>query len=268
VKDAGITVALSGLGGDELFAGYPTFRRAIAMRSLSRVPGAVRKAVSAVGGRALNRSQQQRKLWQLLEGDASPEAACEVSRQLLSFDEIESLLADGGNYLSPSELDSLVQTSDTINAVSRCELSGYMANTLLRDTDCMSMAHSLEVRVPFVDATIVKFVLSLPGEWKLNGGRPKPLRQDALGDLLPTEITNRPKMGFTLPFENWMQSRLRDEINQTFDDEQRFESMGFRRRAAGEVWQRFLQAPQRVGWSRPWALYVLAHWCAQHQVTL
>ncbi|HXL81251.1 MAG TPA: asparagine synthase (glutamine-hydrolyzing) [Pyrinomonadaceae bacterium] len=271
VKDAGITVALSGLGGDELFAGYPTFRRALRMRSLRRVPNALRKGVSAVGARVLNSSMQQRKLWQLLEGDASPAAACEISRQLLSEEEIELLLADGGHYLSALEAAAFADIengTDTINSVSLCELRGYMANTLLRDTDCMSMAHSLEVRVPFVDVSIVKFVLSLPGAWKLNGGRPKPLLQDALGDLLPTEITNRPKMGFTLPFENWMQSRLRDEINGTFEDERRFESMGFRPGAAHEIWQRFLRAPQSVGWSRPWALYVLAHWCAQHQVTL
>jgi asparagine synthase (glutamine-hydrolysing) len=271
VKDAGITVALSGLGGDELFAGYPTFRRALKMRSVRRVPAALRKGVSALGGRLLNRSNQQRKLWQLIEGDASPAAVCEVSRQLLSVKEIESLLAAGGDYFSAAEIASFLETengSDTVNAVSLCELRGYMANTLLRDTDCMSMAHSLEVRVPFVDSEIVRFVLSLPGDWKLNGGRPKPLLQDALGDLLPLEITNRPKMGFTLPFENWMQSRLRDEINETFDDERRFESMGFRPGAAREIWQRFLRAPQSVGWSRPWALYVLAHWSAQHQVTL
>lgn len=266
VREAGVTVALSGLGGDELFAGYPTFRRALRMRSLSHVPGPLRKGVAALGARVLNRSMQQRKLWQLFEGDASPEASCEVSRQLLSFKEIESLLAGGGHYLSSAE--ETENGSDTINSVSRYELRGYMANTLLRDTDCMSMAHSLEVRVPFVDAEIVRFVLSLPGDWKLNGGRPKPLLQDALGDLLPTEITNRPKMGFTLPFENWMQSRLRDEINETFEDEHRFESIGFRPGAAREIWQRFLRSPQSVGWSRPWAVYVLAHWCAQHQVTL
>jgi asparagine synthase (glutamine-hydrolysing) len=271
VRDEGITVALSGLGGDELFAGYPTFRRALKMRSLSRMPAPLRRGVAALGARVLSRSMQQRKLWQLLEGDTSPEASCEVSRQLLSFQEIESALADGGHYFSAAEIDLFGETengSDTINSVSRCELRGYMANTLLRDTDCMSMAHSLEVRVPFVDSEIVRFVLSLPGAWKLNGGRPKPLLQDALGDLLPTEIANRPKMGFTLPFESWMQARLRDEINETFADAHRFESIGFRPGAAREIWQRFLRSPRSVGWSRPWALYVLAHWCAQYQVTL
>src|SRR5439155_25865024 len=101
------------------------------------------------------------------------------------------------------ELGEDINIDDPVNAVSMHELRGYMENTLLRDTDCMSMAHSVEVRVPFVDAEIVRFVLSLPGNWKLNGDRrQKPLLQDALGDLLPPEVMHRPKMGFTLPFKN------------------------------------------------------------------
>src|SRR5205814_6380741 len=92
---------------------------------------------------------------------------------------------------------------DVVNTISRLEMRGYMSNTLLRDTDAMSMAHSLEVRVPFVDTTVVDYVLSLPGEWKLTrqDQRPKPLLADALGDLLPREFLRRPKMGFTLPNE-------------------------------------------------------------------
>ncbi len=270
VKQAGITVALSGLGGDELFAGYPTFRRAVKMRSLPRVPASMRKGVAAVGAKVLNGSTQQRKLWQLLQSDAGAAATCDVSRQLLSDDEIQSLLSNGDEFKSPgaSALPTDGPEVDTINAVSRCELTGYMSNTLLRDTDSMSMAHSLEVRVPFLDPEVVRFVLSLPGEWKLNGGKPKPLLLDALGDLLPPEIVNRPKMGFTLPFENWMQSRLREEIGATFDNANLFNSIGIEPKAAREVWQKFLTAPQKVGWSRPWALYVLSKWCAQHRVTV
>ena len=75
--------------------------------------------------------------------------------------------------------------ADLINEVSRLEFSGYMANTLLRDTDQMSMAHALEVRVPFVDPEVVSFVLALPGEWKINGGRPKPLLVDAVRRFAP-----------------------------------------------------------------------------------
>jgi len=272
VRESGITVALSGLGGDELFAGYPTFRRAVHLQSIARVPGSVRQGISFLGQRVWNRSRQQDKLWQLVRSNGSAQVACTVSRQLLSDDEVRSLVfknglqscANGNGHAS----EAPVLASDTINAVSFWELSGYMANTLLRDTDSMSMAHSLEVRVPFIDVEVVKFVLALPGAWKIDGGRQKPLLQDAIGDLLPPEIMNRPKMGFTLPFQDWMQSRLRDEIETSFRDDQQFESIGLRPDGVREVWRQFLRRPESIGWSRPWALYVLSRWCQQHQVTL
>src|SRR5207253_3798015 len=83
------------------------------------------------------------------------------------------------------------QDGDIVNTISRLEMRGYMSNTLLRDTDAMSMAHSLEVRVPFVDAKVVDYVLSLPGEWKVskNGSGPKPLLADAVSDLLDRKST-------------------------------------------------------------------------------
>ncbi|HKC63757.1 MAG TPA: asparagine synthase (glutamine-hydrolyzing), partial [Pyrinomonadaceae bacterium] len=272
VKDAGITVALSGLGGDELFAGYPTFRRALRLQSLARIPSSLRQGISSLGGRVWNRSVQQKKFWQLLAGDGSPVMAYTVSRQLFPPHEVEPLLSESADSIHVAGMNLAIlkdrlAEDDPINAVSVCELRGYMANTLLRDTDCMSMAHSLEVRVPFVDAEIVRFVMSLPGAWKLNGGRPKPLLQDALGDLLPKEVAHRSKMGFTLPFENWMQSRLRDEIETTFADEGQFKAIGLQSKAVHEIWRQFLCVPRAVGWSRPWALYVLARWCSQHQVT-
>jgi asparagine synthase (glutamine-hydrolysing) len=273
VKEEGITVALSGLGGDELFAGYPTFRRALRLRSVARFSNSLRQGVSSLGERFWNRSVQQKKLWQLLASDGSPSVACAVSRQLFTDDEVESMLGESASLLpafsiNPMTSEEALSDYDPVNAVSLCELRGYMANTLLRDTDCMSMAHSLEVRVPFVDAEVVRFVLGLPGGWKLNGGRQKPLLQDALEDLIPPEVMNRPKMGFTLPFEEWMQSRLHDEIETAFTNEQQFDSIGLRPSAVREVWRQFLRAPRKVGWSRPWALYVLGRWCEQHQVTL
>src|SRR5205085_4148234 len=204
VKDAGITVALSGLGGDELFAGYPTFRRAVRSQSVARVPVSLRRGISSLGVRVWNSSVQQKKLWQSLASDGSPASTCAISRQLFPLSEAGSFFIDGTDFNNNFRANLAFPVerflgSDVVNAVSLCELRGYMANTLLRDTDCMSMAHSLEVRVPFVDPVVARFVLSLPGAWKLNGGRPKPLLLDALGDLLPSEITHRPKMGFTLP---------------------------------------------------------------------
>lgn len=266
VKQAGITVALSGLGGDELFAGYSTFRRGRQLQTLSRVPRDLRRAAAAVGQSVLGKSVRQRKFWEMLASDGSARAAYDVTRQLFGAREVRSLLLNAPERIAAACADEGLE--DTINAVSRCELEGYMVNTLLRDTDFMSMAHSLEVRVPFVDTAVVDFVLGLPGGWKMNGGRAKPLLQDALGPLLPQEITERPKMGFTLPFENWMQSRLREEIARVFADERRFETLGLRAQTVRDVWRRFLSEPGRIGWSRPWALYVLAKWSELHGVTL
>jgi asparagine synthase (glutamine-hydrolysing) len=266
VKQAGITVALSGLGGDELFAGYNTFHRGRQLQTLARVPRPLRRAAASLGQSVMGNSVGRKKFWELMASDGSPRAAYDVTRQLFASDDIRSLLNNAAPHIPA--LNGRDDGHDTINAVSRCELEGYMVNTLLRDTDFMSMAHSLEVRVPFVDAVVVDFVLNLPGAWKVNGGRAKPLLQDALGPLLPAEITQRPKMGFTLPFENWMQSRLRDDLSGVFTDERRFEAIGIRPQRVQETWRRFLDHPRRVGWSRPWALYVLAKWCELHGVAI
>ena len=265
VKDAGITVALSGLGGDELFAGYSTFRRALRLRAARKFPRFLREKSSRLGRAISSSSVQQQKLWQLLASDGSPYAACAISRQLFSPESITNLLQDN---LARKFDYSGNGYDDPINAVSMCELKGYMANTLLRDTDFMSMAHSLEVRVPFVDPVVVRFVLSLPGEWKVDGHRPKPLLQDVLGGLLSEDFLNRRKMGFTLPFEDWMQSRLRQGLDQVFSNETLLEQAGLHPTSVQNIWRKFLRQPKQVGWSRPWALYVLAKWSEQQRTTI
>lgn len=271
VRQAGITVALSGLGGDELFAGYPTFHRLRRLRKINSIPAALRRMTARIGRVALGGSVQREKAWELLSEGLTAWNTYKISRRLFSKEEVSALLCNCRTLTQQEPYTpyrASTDFSDSLNALSHYEMRGYMANTLLRDTDQMSMAHSLEVRVPFVDVEVVRFVSSLPGCWKMNGGRQKPLLQDALGDLLPQEVKNRPKMGFTLPLEEWMQSRLRDKIEATFADERLFEVIGIRPKAAGEIWRRFLRAPRHVGWSRPWALYVLGRWCDQHQVTL
>jgi asparagine synthase (glutamine-hydrolysing) len=270
VKESGITVALSGLGGDELFAGYPSFRRLQQFRSLGSLPSPIRRVVARIGRATLGGSVQQKKAWDLMSGGPSAWNTYAISRRL--FSEADTSVLGGAKGIfthseSPASFGA-ENLSDSLNEMSVYEMRGYMANTLLRDTDQMSMAHSLEVRVPFIDIEVVRLVLGLPGAWKINGGRQKPLLQDALGDLLPERIRNRPKMGFTIPFQKWMRSLLRDEVENTFADTGLFESIGFGSGGARDVWRRFLIAPEKVGWSRPWALYVLGRWCAMHQVTL
>jgi asparagine synthase (glutamine-hydrolysing) len=100
-----------------------------------------------------------------------------------------------------------------VNAMSRYEMRGFMANTLLRDADFMSMAHALEVRVPFLDIEVARYVLSLPGSWKLSRRVSKPLLVEALDGLLPESVWRRRKMGFALPFARWMLSDLKPNID-------------------------------------------------------
>jgi asparagine synthase (glutamine-hydrolysing) len=257
VKNAGVIVALSGLGGDELFAGYPSFRRALKFASLPGASKQVLRAAAGVGQHVLNGSVQQQKFWQLAGSDGSPEEVYRISRQLF---------ANGFSANGKQNSDG-----DVVNKISQLELQGYMANTLLRDTDVMSMAHSLEVRVPFVDARVVDYATSLPGEWKLThaqNGVPKPLLADAVADLLPRDFLARKKMGFTLPFEKWMQGRLRDEMSAVFADERQLTESGLVAKDARDLWQRFLRAPRAVGWTRPWSLFVLARWCQLNRVAL
>ena len=163
VKNAGITVALSGLGGDELFAGYPSFR-SVRSKLSSPTSKRVLRAASGFGKIALNGSVQRHKFWQLANSECQPEDVYRISRQLFSNDSVARITGREAGAFTRNGHD---HSSDVVNEISRLELKGYMTNTLLRDTDAMSMAHSLEVRVPFVDTKLVDYVLSLPGEWKL-----------------------------------------------------------------------------------------------------
>ena len=267
VKEAGVTVALSGLGGDELFAGYPSFRRAL---KINAMPGAARRVASRVGKVALNGSVQRHKFWELMNSEGTPADVYRISRQLFSRELIGAMQGR-----PRSAAPTIIQAGrpacgdpspDVVNEISRLELRGYMTNTLLRDTDAMSMAHSLEVRVPFVDTKLVDYVLSLPGKRKL-GSRPKPLLADALADLLPRALLARPKMGFTLPFERWLQNDLRAEVTSVCEDSAALAAPALNAEAVRGLWRDFLQKPRAVGWSRPWSIYVLAKWCEINRVT-
>ncbi|PWT89621.1 MAG: asparagine synthase (glutamine-hydrolyzing) [Blastocatellia bacterium] len=262
VKESGATVALSGLGGDELFGGYPSFHRALRMEAASGLMKGVLRSVARVGSLA---NESKAILLAASNGEAA--AVYRISRQLFSTRTVQELA------ISPVKIDESYCYSnderDTVNLISRLEMHGYMSNTLLRDTDSVSMANSLEVRVPFVDKEVADCVLSMPGNWKLNqsnGHQSKPLLAETLADLLPPEVLYRPKMGFTLPFEKWMTLQLKDHISSVFADTSQLNSSGLRQDSVNHLWRRFLRRPKSVGWSRPWTLYVLAKWCQLNNV--
>jgi asparagine synthase (glutamine-hydrolysing) len=273
-RRAGVKVALSGLGGDEVFAGYSTFRTVPRMERFARawnhLPPIVRSPLSSAFFAFRADNDQNRKLAALASANGRLVHPYFLSRMLFTPRQRELLVPalDGqiAETAAQSQRLNLARALalDPVNRVSYLESRCYMLNTLLRDADFMSMSQGLEVRVPLIDHILAKTVLSLPGAWKLNGA-PKKLLVQALAGSLPEEIVHRPKRGFTLPFEQWMRQELRSEIDPVLEAT-RIDRGPLAGLLDGnqvqQVWRDFLRG--KVSWSRPWALYVLQRWCELH----
>jgi asparagine synthase (glutamine-hydrolysing) len=273
-RRAGVKVALSGLGGDEVFAGYSTFRTVPKMERFTQfwrhLPGVVRSPFASAFAALVPSNDQNRKLASLARDNGRVPHPYFLSRMLftpgrrdLLFSNHDRSIADNA---AASQRESLSRASrlDPVNRVSYLESRCYMLNTLLRDADVMSMSQGLEVRVPLIDHQLAKAVLAMPGEWKMNG-TPKKLLLGALAGSLPDEIVHRPKRGFTLPFEHWMRQELRSEIEPVLSKKQISEGpLGSLLDAnqVDQVWRDFLRG--ETSCSRPWSLYVLQRWCELH----
>jgi asparagine synthase (glutamine-hydrolysing) len=261
-REAGLTVALSGLGGDELFGGYPSFRRARLLKLGMRLPVGLRRAAAGVASPWSDRRDATRKLAAFLSRGAGATAPYLAVRELFTVDEREHLLPDfdpaPAVYAGADDLARF----DDFTRTSLLELGYYTENMLLRDTDAMSMAHGLEVRVPLLDERLATLVLGLPRRAKVRGGGLKPLLVAAVGPMLPDVVRRRPKQGFYLPFAEWLRGPLHGEIEATLTDRASCAGLdGFQRSA---TWAAFLRG--RTSWHRPWALYVLERWVRRHVV--
>jgi asparagine synthase (glutamine-hydrolysing) len=271
-RAAGVKVALTGLGADEMFAGYSNFRRVPRMESLAkrfgRLPRLARRPLAASVGLLAGKGDRSRKLAEFAMGDDSAVHPYFLARMLFGAAEREELFSAPDYQRTQQSLDRMLmesvtqsQSLDPVNRVSYLESHFYMRNTLLRDSDFMSMAHGLELRVPFLDRALVEACFRIPGDKKLQGDLPKSLLLASLGVELPREIVNRPKRGFTLPFERW----LRGEMRQTVETALLGSSPGLASlnpAAVRAVWSRFLAG--ETSWARPWSLFVLARWCEQN----
>jgi asparagine synthase (glutamine-hydrolysing) len=245
---SGLKVALSGLGADELFDGYGYVRRVRLLRALRRAPSFALRAARpsirlAVGGRP------DKIAYWLSEG-ARETSGYALLRRLFLPPDVERLVgrANGGADLVAAAGGDLYREITTL------DLLNYTKNVLLRDTDSMSMGNSLEVRVPYLDDSVVEWSLTLPARVK---GQAKALLLKAAASLLPPEVLRRRKQGFVLPFGTWIEGPLREEVDETLRNPPAALADVLDPEAVRSLW---LSRGASDGWTRSWSLYALCRW--------
>lgn len=267
-REAGLTVALSGLGGDELFGGYPSFRRWGTIERfgpLFELPGPVKRGASnlihwfasGVAGE---------KVSELLRSDGSAAGVYPVLRQVFCRERRDQLLNDEAHTVVDESAWSRRLREEfgahpptpPLARISHAESTCYMRDVLLRDTDQMSMAHSLEVRVPLLDHELVEYVLSLPDEVREPTSPPKQFLVAAVGDRLPDAVARREKAGFAMPFDRWMRGPLESFCEEGVEALAAHDA--FNGDAVRDVWKGFQDGEPGLTWSRPWLLVALGRW--------
>jgi asparagine synthase (glutamine-hydrolysing) len=232
-----ITVALSGDGADELFSGYnkhAAHYRAMQKNSmnyfiktigplLQYLPKSRNKAFAnrirqaEKFGIGLNLSQAER-YWRwasILPETKVMHLFNENSRNQLSLENYNHLKAE---YLEP------IKSDNDFNELLEADMQLVLPNDMLRKVDLMSMAHGLEVRVPFLDHHIIAYAFQLPVASKINGQMKKRILQDTFRDLIPAELYNRPKQGFEVPLKKWFKTSMKSMIKDDLLGDQFIES--------------------------------------------
>jgi asparagine synthase (glutamine-hydrolysing) len=252
-RAAGLTVVLSGLGGDEVFWGYKHYRWLRFGHLASRCPAPLRRAAAEAGyrwGRVRGRDNWMRTAW--LKSGSSSERVYLTMRGFFAPDQVARLMD-----MNRAELQAAVEEhfgaleaggEASATAINYLEMKRYMHDQLLRDTDVFSMAHSIEARVPYLDHVLVERLWNTPPALKLDKAINKPLLVRAVDDPSVLAASSRAKRGFTFPMARWMKTSAAEmqEIAETGS---------LVPGAVRECWGDFSQG--RMHWSRAWALTVL-----------
>lgn len=271
-----VTVALSGEGGDEIFAGYDPFRALKAARWLRRLtPAFVRSGLLRPLARMLPKSEANMslnfKVDRFLRGLDVP-ASIQLPTWLGSFSlsQLQRLLPDYQHRFTPEKqfdkaMERYAQYQDDVNRALDYFQRFYLPNDILRKVDRASMMHSLEVRCPLLDTELVESMNRLPAEWKFRGGATKwilkqaLMRGDGQGPLLPRKIIHRRKKGFGIPIARWLRTDLRNHVEE-FVVEEWPKSLAYvarveRRRLVDEHFNRRRNHAKEI-----WSLLVLSMW--------
>jgi len=269
IRSAGLKVALTGIGGDELFAGYPGFMRFYKLNNASasyQLSYPLRKLASLLLNQSI--SNRNKRLSELLAiSDTRISNVYPIIRKIFSPDLIRQLVNTNVQEIGLEKMlkDELkaIEKFDLFSQYSIAEYMGYTQHTLLKDADQMSMAVGLEIREPFFDHKLIEYALSIPDNIKFPHF-PKQLMVEALEPLLPNEIVHRKKQGFVLPWEKWMRNELQsfcaDQINELAN--RNF----IKRDALLKYWNRFLQHDPAIRWMELWQFVVLGHWLKKNGI--
>jgi len=255
-----VTVALTGEGGDESFAGYLRYR--LARMPAFPVPGA-RPLVDALEDAGLARARTAKAVWAATE---KPGYARHLySAMAFAPGRYRRLFGPAGLDAASAVFRPLFESyggPDRLNRTLAADLETWLSDDLLQKVDRMSMAVSLEARTPLLDHTLQEYLHGLPGSFKLGGGSSKRIFRDAVRNLLPPEILSRKKVGFEPPWGEWFRGRLREPLRDALASSS-FASFGFidRRQAA-----RLADAHERTGkfGLEMFCLYALAEWGKRH----
>ena len=190
-----LKVALSGLGGDEIFAGYDHFKKI--QNYSAKNPNLISKALKKLDSIRPNSITKNYALWGVDEE--------------LSVNNLRSFKKSTKSILKINIEDKYIekfQNLTSLHRISKAEIDNYMLNTLLRDCDAMSMAHSLEVRPVLLDHKIVEMVFALPDCFKIQAGTTKRILIDSVKDIVPRKSLSEKKI-FEMPFLDWMRGELK-----------------------------------------------------------
>ena len=266
-----VTVALSGDGADEIFSGYNKHAAWWKMENAQKIKAAMqlaepfarllpksRSGTISNAARQVVRFAKAMKLspadryWFLASFTTQAQAKQMLKEQWIDYSQRDSWMGSMSNYKD-------------VNDILRLDTQFVLPNDMLKKVDLMSMANSLEVRVPFLDHELIDFVFGLPESMKIDGSMRKKILQDAYRHILPSELYNRPKKGFEIPLLDWLKSSLRNELQEYLFNQDLIESQGlFNWDEIRTLEKQLFSRSPEDSHARVWGLYVFQKWYTKY----
>lgn len=264
VRKEGIKVALSGLGGDEVFGGYSTFAR---MRKWARIMSLFKLLApfitTKIGGDPFGRLS---RMLQMIKYPDLPHAYSST-RTFIPDQVVNTLLKNVECHHNAYDLALAGQRYATVDDfTSFAELSCYMQNVLLRDTDQMSMAVGLEVRVPLIDRKVIEAALGLSASDRIDKAQPKGLLGSLFPNILTADLMTRPKQGFVMPWDQWLRGPLASLVHQNFAFGKTLDTV-FDPEVLSQLEQDYFNRRTAISWSRIWLLTSFFYWVNKNKIT-